>query len=78
MATSTMETNTAIEATKLYPLPVFKKITGLGLWAMRTARRNGLRVRYVGGKAFVMGSDFLDYLDRINTEDAAGSVPEAE
>ena len=31
---------------------------------MRTARRNGLKVRYAHGSAFVFGDDWFDYLDR--------------
>jgi hypothetical protein len=29
---------------------------------LRTARRRGLRVRYAGRRAFVIGSDFISYL----------------
>ena len=36
-----------------YPLPLFKAITGLDNWALRQARRNGLRVVKVGRRHFV-------------------------
>jgi len=29
---------------------------------MRSARRNGLRVVYVGGRGFVLGRDFIEYI----------------
>ena len=54
----------AIESGRAYTLPAFRQVTGLGLAAMRTARRRGLRVRHAHGKAFVVGADFLDYLDQ--------------
>ena len=47
----------------LYPLPEFKRRTGLGTHAMRTARRNGLLVRRVGGRAFILGKDFIEHLE---------------
>ena len=55
-----------IEPGKIYPLALFKQITGFGNHAMRTARKQGLRVRYLAGRAFVMGSDFLDYVNGLD------------
>ena len=51
-----------VEADVLYPLADFKARTGLGEFAMRTARRRGLKVTYAGNRGFVLGRDFLDYL----------------
>jgi hypothetical protein len=51
-----------IERGQIYRLDHFKEASGLGFHAMRTARAQGLRVRYLGGKAFVLGDDFLDYV----------------
>ena len=48
----------------LYPLDRFQKIAGLGKWAMRTARKNGLPVRKVGRRKYVRGSDFLAYVEK--------------
>ncbi|WP_166822606.1 hypothetical protein [Thalassoroseus pseudoceratinae] len=47
-----------------YPLEVFFRMTGWGRDSLRKARRKGLRVRYAGGRGFVMGTDFLAYLDK--------------
>lgn len=66
-------TNGAIKRGEFYQLGTFKGKTGWGTHAMRTARRNGLRVRYLGGRAFVHADDFFAYLDRL---DAASPVPE--
>ncbi len=52
----------AIEPHVLYPLPVFKTHTGLGDAALRAARRNGMRVLRVGGRGFILGSDFIEYV----------------
>lgn len=51
----------------VYSLNEFKARTGLGSAAVRTARRNGLRVIRPGSRyGFVIGSDFIDYLKRID------------
>ncbi len=50
----------------IYPLNLFKQITGFHDTAMRTARSNGLRVLHAGGRGFVVGADFRDYLIKVN------------
>lgn len=55
-----------IERDKCYTLSRFMEITGMGRWAMRKAREAGLRVLRQGNRAFVNGSDFHDYLTRVN------------
>ncbi len=52
-----------IEAGATYPLPIFQQRSGLGKDAMRAARRNGLKVIRLGGRAFVRGSDFSEFLN---------------
>lgn len=51
-----------IRADSVYPLEVFRRRTGLDTWAMRQARRAGLRVVRVGRRGFILGSDWVDYL----------------
>lgn len=46
-----------------YTLPEFMRRTGMKRDAMRTARRNGLQVSYLHGRAFVLGKHWLDYLE---------------
>lgn len=70
-ATATKAAPSSIEADVLYHLEEFKSRLGWSHHAMRTARRSGLKVRYVGGRAYVMGRDFFDYLDRLESEAAA-------
>jgi hypothetical protein len=55
---------------EVYPLEIFKRRSGLDDWALRQARRNGLRVLTVGRRRFVRGSDFAVYLDQIANEPA--------
>ncbi len=50
-----------------YPLPVFMRLAGLSLWAMRAARRNGLKVHRVGKRAYVRGTDWSQYLANQDT-----------
>ena len=46
----------------LYSLDEIKRRSGFGSHAMRIARRNGLRVLYTSGTAFVLGQHFIDYI----------------
>lgn len=52
-----------IEPHVLYPLEDLQARSGMGKTALRSARRAGLRVRYAGNRAFVLGSDFIKWLD---------------
>ena len=52
----------------IYPLPVFRALTGLGEEAMREARRRGLVVRQVGSRRFVTGQDFWAFLTSLQNE----------
>ena len=54
----------AIDANALYPLPELMRLTGWGAGSFRSARRQGLRVRYAGRHAFVFGRDFLDHIEK--------------
>lgn len=51
-----------IESGTVYPLPDFKARSGLGTAALRTARRDGLVVKYIGGRAYIRGEDFLSFI----------------
>lgn len=53
-----------IERDVLYTVAEFKARLKLGDWALRQARRRGLRVRAIGRERYVMGSDALDWLER--------------
>ncbi len=57
-----------IERGCIYPLSVFSARTGLGGWALRKARRDGLRVVKVGRCKFVRGDDFAAYLETLESE----------
>ncbi len=62
MAAATTAPPGLIEPGVSYRIDEFQKRTGLGRWALRTARRNGLTVRYAGGRAFVNGTDWIAYV----------------
>lgn len=58
-------TGPALDAIKpdwLYPLPVLRRLTGMGDSALRTARRSGLTVHYRAGRAWVLGSDLIAWV----------------
>lgn len=63
-AVKTDNRDDVIDPTKVYPLATFKRIVGYGDWAMRQARRDGLRVIYRGNRAFVRGADFDAFLQQ--------------
>lgn len=48
----------------LYPLVALQERVGLGKTTMRTMRRQGLRVRYLCGRCFVRGADFIDFVEQ--------------
>lgn len=47
----------------LYTLPEIQRRTGLGVAAMRMARRDGLRVRYLSRRAYVKGADIIAHIE---------------
>jgi len=51
----------AVRSDELIPLPVVREKLGLGVWALRKARQKGLRVRKIGRRGFVLGSDLIRY-----------------
>ena len=51
--------NGVIDSGRLYTLEAFKNTLSIGKVAMQQARRKGLVVRYVGNRAFVLGSDYI-------------------
>ncbi len=53
----------AIRPDFLYPIESAKQILGWKATAMRSARRAGLRVRYVSGRGYVRGQDIIDYIE---------------
>ena len=47
----------------VYTLSEFQERTGLGRWAVKQARKAGLRTLRMHRRAFVRGRDFVDYLN---------------
>jgi len=56
-------TTDAISADQLYTLEQFKRVSGLGVHALRVARRSGLTVKRCGGRGYVLGRDFIEFLE---------------
>ena len=59
---STSHSPGLIEPGTLYELNEAMSRTGWGRTSFRTARRQGLRVKYAGRKAYVLGSDLIDFI----------------
>ena len=56
-------TEGTIRPDEIYRLDEFKLRSGLGDFAFRQARGDGLRVVAIGKKIFVRGLDFIEYVD---------------
>ena len=53
----------AIREDEIIPLPELAKRLGLGQSAMRAARRQGLKVRRIGRRKFILGRDLVAFLE---------------
>ena len=51
-----------IRADEMYTLQRFKELTGMGAAALRVARRNGLKIRKVGRRKFVVGVEAIEHI----------------
>jgi hypothetical protein len=54
---------TPIVADAVYPLPDFKRRTGLESASIRKMRQQGFVVRRIGRRSYVRGSDFLAWYE---------------
>jgi hypothetical protein len=53
-----------IHADAAYSLTDLREKLGIGEWALRKMRRNGLRVRRYGRRSFVFGKDLIAEIER--------------
>lgn len=51
-----------IRADEIYSLDAFYRATGFTRAALRKFKRQGLDVRYVGGRGFVYGQAFIEFV----------------
>lgn len=58
-----------ISANEVYSLAEFRVRTRLGRHAFRKARNNGLKVIRLGGKTYVSGSAWLDFVATLEATD---------
>lgn len=61
-----------ILAEALYTLDEFQRRLRLGEAAMRAARRQGLRVRKVGRRKYVLGRDALQWIEGLDRQKKPG------
>lgn len=64
-----------IVADAVYPLNDFMRRTGLGEKSLRQARRAGFPVRRYGGRAFVIGRDWIVFLEQSVAESPGPNSP---
>ena len=53
---------------EIYTLGELKSRLGLGDWALRKAKREGLKTARIGSRVFVTGESVLEYLKRQNPQ----------
>ncbi len=53
----------ALHENEIVPLPELAKRLGLGPSALRAARRQGLKVRRIGRRKFILGRDLVAFLE---------------
>ena len=56
-----------VDPERLYTLDAFKEAMNLGKAALQRARRRGLKVLYVGNKAYILGADYIQYVRDVGT-----------
>jgi len=62
-----------IRDSESYTLNEFRRRTGLGVAALRAARRRGLRVTRVGSRSYVRGKDWNRYLAQCAAVDGSSA-----
>lgn len=55
-----------IEPQTLYALEEFKKVSGMKSWALRQARKSGLKMLKIGNRKYVKGQSFIDFIEAQN------------
>lgn len=65
--------NQKISADAAYSLDEFRRLARLGNVAMRRARANGLPVRRVGRMAYVVGAEWISWLQSRPSQRPSGS-----
>jgi len=61
-AANSTATPTVIDPAEMYHLAEAKRRLGWGAHAMRAARRKGLEVKYIGGRAYLFGDDIIAHI----------------
>lgn len=64
------ETPGTVEPGTLYALDEIKARLRWSLHSMRQARRNGLKVLYIGNRGFVLGGTVIDFIVKQGSESA--------
>lgn len=57
------ETARTLRENEIVPLPELARRLGLGHSAIRAARRQGLKVRKIGRRKFILGRDLAAFLE---------------
>ena len=74
MSNSTTPTAGAIFPEAMYRLPATRELMGWGSAGLRSARRKGLRVFYVGRSAFIRGADLIAHVEQHATAEKPGAM----
>lgn len=56
-----------VDPDRIYTLPAFLTTVGWSQGRLRTARKQGLPVKYLSNKGYVYGRDFIDFILRVGS-----------
>ena len=56
-----------IEADRLYPMSVIKRLCGVEGFILRKSQANGLRMLKWGRRKYAMGRDVISHLEELNS-----------
>lgn len=63
---TTKQPGEKIEPQSLYSLEEFKRVSGMGNWSLRQARKAGLKMLKIGNRKYVKGQAFIDFIEAQN------------
>lgn len=59
-----------IQAGAVYRLSELQRRMGIERDALRSAKKKGLRIRKLGTKKYVLGDDFIEFMESLPSEEA--------
>ncbi len=65
MPTATALPTQEVRADAVYDLATFRRLTGWGRRALRTARERGLKIKYAANRGYISGAEYHRYIETL-------------